>query len=337
MSISAKTGVVARSRALAVAVALTAAALARPAAAQTEAEKLERATALYEEGTRLLDAGRVDEACPKLARAVDLVPIGVGAQLALGACYERQGRLASALVHHEKAAALGRTTGQAERAARAEAAARALAARVGTLILRIDPAPPASPPDVVVRIDGVAIPADAIGAARPVDAGVHRIEATAGGHAPFVASVTTRDGAASELVIRLVAAPASAPVDPPPSTTASPVAGDAGASPLRPLGVVLGGVGAAGLVLGAVTGALALDRKGAGDEGCDARDFCPPAAIEARDEGFTMATISTIGFAAGGALLATGVVLFVVGGDDEAPARAEASLGPRGFTVRGAF
>lgn len=46
-----------------------------------------------------------------------------------------------------------------------------------------------------------------------------------------------------------------------------------------------------------------------------------------------MATVSTIGFIAGGALLAGGAVMFVAGADD-APAVA---VGPGALRLRGAF
>ena len=70
-------------------------------------------------------------------------------------------------------------------------------------------------------------------------------------------------------------------------------------------------------------GVLAIDGKGSGDEGCDARDFCPPPAIEARDDAFTMATVSTVGFAVGFIGVGVGVVLLLTGANNSAglPAR----------------
>lgn len=316
---------------LGVVIACATATCSSVASAQTEAESFARATTLYEEATRLLDARRYDEACPKLEEAVRLVPIGVGAQLALGACYEGKGRLGSALGRYEKAAALARAANQSDRAERAAAAAAAIAPRVGTLQVVVRGG--VQPPGLAVTVDGMAWPLDALGRPHPVDAGVRRIEAIADGHAPFSAVVQTRDGAAAGIEVVLVPLPPSA-ATPTPRGSIEPD-GASGSGTLRPLGIAVGGVGTAGLVLGAVAGVLAIDRQGAGEEGCDSRDFCPRDAIEARDEAFTMAALSTVGFIAGGALLTAGVVLFVVGGDDGGSPTA--ILGPRGGAVRGRF
>lgn len=301
-----------------------------PASAQSEADRLARATAAYEEGTRLLDAQRYDEACPRLEEAVALVPIGVGAQLALGVCYERQGRLASSLARYREAAQLGRTSGQVERAQRAEAAAAAIAPRVGTLTVGLEQGAGAN--DLRVVVDGAPWPADSIGKPRPIDAGSHRVEVTAAGHHPFAGSVETRDAAAATIAVTLRIAPPS----PPPTGDATTPAQGAGSSfPLRPVGLVVGGVGVAGLVLGALTGGVAMGLKADGDVGCNPEGFCPQASIDARDDAFTMATVSTIGFVAGGALVGAGVVLFVVGGEGDPVV--SGVIGPRAFTVGGAF
>jgi hypothetical protein len=82
----------------------------------------------------------------------------------------------------------------------------------------------------------------------------------------------------------------------------------------RTIGFVAIGVGAAGLLVGGITGGLALSKHGEITESC--RDGHCPTGTEALynpeiDSYNAMGTISTIGFIAGGALAATGVVLML--------------------------
>src|SRR5262249_50283870 len=72
---------------------------------------------------------------------------------------------------------------------------------------------------------------------------------------------------------------------------------------------VVAGVGAAGLATGTLFGLLALDRQDAGNKAASLKD-----ATEARDAGRTFATVSNVSFIVGGALLAGGVVWWVLDG-----------------------
>lgn len=306
---------------------------ARESAAEDDAEKLQQALRLYEEGTALLDQKRYDEACPRLEQAVELVPIGSGSQLALGACYEATGRLGSALLRYERAAALASAAGQADRAKRASEAATAIAPRVARLTIAVE-ASARSAADLVVRIDGAPVPSASWGKPYPVDAGERLLEATATGRLPFEEKLTIRDGESRATTVALTLRPADP--TPPPSPVQAPVGGGDGGT-LQPLGLVVGGVGIAGLGLGAVTGALAIGKKSDGDVGCDG-NACPPPALAAREDGLTFATISTVGFVAGGVLLAGGVVLFVLGAPDEGgTTTARLTAGPGALRFEGAF
>jgi hypothetical protein len=73
------------------------------------------------------------------------------------------------------------------------------------------------------------------------------------------------------------------------------------------VGWALGGTGAAAVVLGAVFGIDALAKKG--NANCDASNYCDSGPLS---DARTAATISTIGFVAGGVLAAgtVAVVLF---------------------------
>ena len=81
------------------------------------------AEALFREGRRLLDEGKTDEACPKLAESQRLDP-SAGTMLNLATCYEKNGQLASAWVTFKGAATAAQNANEVDRAklARAKAA-----------------------------------------------------------------------------------------------------------------------------------------------------------------------------------------------------------------------
>jgi hypothetical protein len=121
----------------------------------------------------------------------------------------------------------------------------------------------------------------------------------------------------------------SGPPAPPPTTDIAPASGG-GSNGLRVASYGLMGVGVAGLAVGTI-----FTIKGAGTQS-DADDLairqCPTkvcdsqtiAAIDKKDaDAASQKTIGVIGLIAGGALAATGVVLFVLSGNEE-----EAALRP---------
>jgi hypothetical protein len=188
-----------------------------------------------------------------------------------------------------------------------------------------------------VSLDGVDVPSAALGVKRPVDPGKHSIKATAAGFAPGEATVSLLEGKSESVTIELkpgqdTSAPpvvAALPAGVTPSvkpTEPTPVLGNA--APVSPapdhveakrstqktLGFVALGVGAAGLIVGGITGGLALGKHGDIVKSCP-EGHCPPdqkASLQPAIDSYNgMGTISTIGFIAGGALAATGVVLML--------------------------
>ena len=153
----------------------------------------------------------------------------------------------------------------------------------------------------------------------PVDPGDHLIEATAPGYSVWSThAVTNREGQSFTVTI-----PALVP------KPADEIAGTSSA--LRPAAYAVGGVGAAGLVVGAIFGGLAVSASS------KVKSECPNNICKAADQGDlssanTKALVSTLGLSIGGAALATGVILFVVSipsaKRDDAPARAGAQLVP---------
>jgi hypothetical protein len=90
----------------------------------------------------------------------------------------------------------------------------------------------------------------------------------------------------------------------------------------RVLGVMVGVVGVAGVALGAVFGEMAKSDNNEASGHCLNDMACDPQALSLTSSARREATASTIGFVAGGALLAGGVVLFLT-----APAHSPQSAG----------
>lgn len=95
------------------------------------------------------------------------------------------------------------------------------------------------------------------------------------------------------------------------------------------------GVSAAALAAGAATGIVSLRKVEAIKERC-VDNHCPPADESEADEARALGHASTVLLVVGGAALAAGVTLLIVGWpDDDSAARLE--LRPDGFVMRGAF
>src|SRR5690606_23989327 len=104
------------------------------ALAEPSAEDVARADALFAEGKRLLDAGRLDEACDQLAGSQRLDP-GGGTLLALALCHEKQARLAIAWNEYDEALRLARESGNQNRERVAESRRQALEPRIARLTI----------------------------------------------------------------------------------------------------------------------------------------------------------------------------------------------------------
>jgi hypothetical protein len=305
-------------RAAALAIALAGALAASGAAAQMN-DRSATAQALFEEGLALMNAGKLTDACPKLAKSQELDP-GMGTAFRLGECYEKVGRLASAWELFVGVAESARKTGAAQRAEVAQKRADALFPRLAKLIVNLAPGAAATEGISVTR-DGVEMPRPLFGAGVPIDPGAHEIRAIAPRKKPFSTSISVPpDAKMAEVTIpALEDAPFSpAPVPPPPP---SPGRGQ------RIAGVVLGVVGLGGVGVGTAFGLTASSTWNQALGNCVGRaeNKCPPAAQQKGDDAQQQAAISTIAFIAGGALVATGVVVFLT-----APrAKSEAARAPR--------
>jgi hypothetical protein len=275
---------------------------------------------LFLDGRAAMLAGDYAAGCPKLAESQRLDP-GVGTMLNLGECYEKQGKTASAWATYREAEPMARRLGQKGRADHAAARAEALAASLAYLTLQV----PAKAKDqkVTITVDATPISPAAWSAPIPVDPGAHAITASATGRKPWSTQVELRSSAKITVPVPELATDLTAdPVKEDPSPAAPQ-----GGSTQKTLGWIGVGLGGATLVTGVVFGLVAKSKNDDAhadghctDVDCDARG--QTLVSEARDA----ALVSTILFAAGGALTAAGVVLVVT-----APGGAKVAIGPAGF------
>jgi hypothetical protein len=172
--------------------------------------------------------------------------------------------------------------------------------------------------DVTATIDDVPIAHAIDGSPLSPDPGSHVFVFTEAGQPPVTQTFVLREGERDRHERIVIGEPAAA-------AKPAPAASDKGTSlslaPTTPsgiptqkvIGLVAGGVGVAGLVAGAVFGAMTMSSASQQKSDCASATNCPNPGQAASDHsrGDTTATLSTVGFIAGGALLAAGAVLYL--------------------------
>lgn len=187
--------------------------------------------------------------------------------------------------------------------------------RIPTLQITVKHVPPGSTP--AVEVDGVAIPAAAVGFPRKVNPGHHVIVATAGeAHAQAEADVVERESKGVLLDLPEIAA---TPTGPTPVEGPKPQPGhdEAPKKKFPVLAVVGFGVGIAGVAVGSVTGLMSISKTSSLKDQCP-NDQCPASVYDSdqfqsdKSTASTLGTISTISFIVGGVGIAVGVVGLVL-------------------------
>lgn len=289
-------------------------ALAGPAWAAESAS----AQVLFEEGRRLMAAGRLDEACPKLAESQKLDP-GAGTLLNLAACYEKGGRFASAWATYIDAASFADRSSRLVWKKRAREKAASLKPHLSTITIVV-PAESRVDGLEIVR-DGATVMKGEIGIKVPVDGGEHTIVVSAPKHRSFEAHVTarSRDDALTVTVPaleRVADAPEPAvpvaPLTPAPASVAPAAPPESRGGTQRTIGIVTAAAGVAAVGLGGYFSLQAMSKHD------DARPECSADETTCNGRGLTdyrsavdSANGATIALAVGGALLVGGIVLWL--------------------------
>jgi len=170
-------------------------------------------------------------------------------------------------------------------------------------------------PEAIVRLDGEVIDPAALGVPRPVNPGSHEVSVNVPSHPEWRVALRL---AAEERRDLLVATPAAgAPVEETPSGGSR-----------RLSGFVVGGIGAASIVVGAVTGGVAFAKKSDVINAC--AHGCTQAAHDLASTGKTIANVSTATFVIGAAAVVAGVILLLTDRQKPAP-----SISANAIVLRG--
>lgn len=263
------------------------------------------AEAMFREGRALLEAGKVNVACEKLAGSYRL-DARIGTLANLAACHEMEGKLATAWADFIEVARSARAS-EAPGARELEVTARRRAAELEQRLFRLtlDVSEPAS--DLVLALDGRELPFAARQTPLPVDPGPHTLSASR----PGFQRVDVRVDVPKEPGTRRVTIPALVPSPtvskkPPLATEAEPSRGSV------PPYVWAGGAVAV-LAVGAGTffGVRAMSAMDDRDAACPG-GRCTSEGLARQDDAFAAATASTVSFAvAGAAVVVTGLALFL--------------------------
>ncbi len=287
-------------------------ALPRDAAAEPTAADVETARGLYVEGLELRDGGKLEMSLGrfKAAHALAATPI---TSLELGRAHMLLGELVEARDVLLSVERLSVATGESAKAANARVEARTVAEQLRERIpaMRIVFTPePAAPPHVT--IDGVVIPPEALANPRKVNPGSHTVVAESNGaRATATVLLVERELRMVSLSLRDASAGSGAssggataetrpPRESPPDTVRTTSAG--------PSGWFYVGLGAAGVgvVVGTITGAIALSKASTLETECTGA-ACPRTAADDLTTSRTMGVVSTVAF--GVAVAGTAIAL----------------------------
>lgn len=292
--------------------------LATSARAQPTAVDREMARSLMDQGYDLRKKGDLKEALKRFKAADDIMHVPTTAlplaqvQADLGLLVEARDTLAASLRRTPEKA----NDPQPFKAARAEGEKldTLLAPRVPALTITLKDLPAGDTP--TLDVDGIDVPADAVGLPRPLDPG-HHVVSVKSKHAQGRQEVDVKEGEQKAIEVALTvtaeseAQPQAAqqqPETPPePTKSHSPTL-------LTWVGV---GIAGAGVATGAITGVLSLNKKSALQNECP-NGICGPAQHSDYQAANTFALVSTIGFAAAGAGAALAVITLVVGHEEPA-------------------
>jgi tetratricopeptide (TPR) repeat protein len=225
------------------------------ATARAQAPTSAAATVQFDRGRALFKEQRYAEACAAFEQSQKLEPAS-GTLYNLAGCYLKIGKLASAWVAYRD---LGQRDTNPRRRAESVKQARDLEPRLPRLALK----PSASPPGLVVTMNGQDVTALA-GVESPVDLGTFRVTAKAPGFRDFETQVeVVAEGKTVSVALELQAEQPREPVaavEPRPApivATRPPIEDEAPPSNRRLYGGIAAGAGVAAIATGLVFGNLA--------------------------------------------------------------------------------
>jgi hypothetical protein len=302
------------------------------------------AQGLLEEARRLVDQRHYATACVKLEESRALDP-AAGTLLTLADCYEKTGRTASAWSTFRETAAAARRTSDAERERIARDRAKDLQPSLSYLTVITWKGQ-----DIEVARDGRRIDTALIGTAIPVDPGSHQIVASAPGKRSWSTKVNVRERSDRVTVSVPILAedPTSAAAAPGfdrdainTRTDDYPMPEASGGGVQRAFAIVAAALGVAGVATGTVFGLKAGSTMDEAKAQCTGPGFkypnnCSDSSVRLSEDAVQSGQISTVGFIAGGAGIATFALLWLT-----APSSSDSSVSlavaPLAVDLKGRF
>ncbi|MCK6586775.1 MAG: hypothetical protein L6Q76_04225 [Polyangiaceae bacterium] len=314
-------------------------ALAAPAAAQVRGSSGATAAAdLFKEAMSLLEKKRYDEACPKFLQSYELDRTKPGGLYAYAECLAEAGKIASAAARYEAyiravdELPADRQAVHADRKIRAKEQITALAPDMPELTIVLHSY---ALPGTRITHNGEVISAEQLEKPRVVDPGEHRVTIEVPGAPPVEERLTLNKGEKRRFVAKSPQPPAEEPKPTASPPTPTETSGKNKGFDFSTAGTYAGfGVGAMGLVVGAVTGAMFISKKNSVEDGVCSKVLnangereCTEHGLIAVGSGHALGTVSTIAFGLGLVGAATGTIFMLTAGDDDA------SLGKQPFSV----
>lgn len=271
---------------------------------------------LFDEGRKLMKAGKFAEACPKLEEGVRLNP-GIGMRFNLAECYEFLGKTASAWALYLDVAAAAKQKKELPR----EKEARARAAKLEPKVSHLSVVVVAEVPGLEITRDGSVIGKGQFGTAVSLDPGTYTFTAKAPGYEPWEQKVTLApDGATVTVTVpALVEKKKPVVVAPPP-----PAPAETGLGTKRTIALGAAAVGLVGVGLGTYFGLHAIRLNDSASSHCDG-NACDQEGYTQRTDARVAGNVSTVAFVVGALGVGAGVALWVLGAPS-APGEPKASV-----------
>jgi hypothetical protein len=198
----------------------------------------------------------------------------------------------------------------------------AVSTKVGEVTITVKAAGGVDVPDPAVSLDGQAVNSASLGVRRAIDPGTHVLHVSAQGYKSADINFPVTSGANVDQPVVLekdlapppgaAPTPGEAPGAAPAVVVTAPPPSDTGTSPRKASIApwIAFGVGGAGLLVGAITGGLALGDHSTLANNCP-QGACGPSEQSNLSSYHTMGAISTVGFVVAGVGAAAGVVLLI--------------------------
>ncbi len=267
------------------------------------ADDVSDAEAAFQSGKKLMDAGQTAAGCAEFERS-QRIDASVGTLLNLGDCYEKLGKVASAMASFERAAS---DATDPRRQTYATERVLELSKRVCRLELR---AADASPKDLHVTRNGEDI-TGLLGSAIPTDPGRYVLEMTASGYRGWSKTVEIKEEGKTTRVRLPALEPIPEPTKPPTPTTEMVTVDTKPASKRRVIALGVGGVGLAVIATGLAFGGIAQSKLSESEDHCDTANRCDQKGFDLVQDAKSSANVSTGLVVVGGAALVVGSILWL--------------------------